>query len=264
MSRRLSFLGRCPILAVAAAELKNFWGGASAGVSLLVFLGLLGFFLYNSIASYVIDSLGAAARGQSLDAQVALFSQGLTHVPLILMLVTPLVTMRALAPFRRGGGLDFFQTLPIDGGVLILGQYTAALTSLFFLCLLALVPFAFLLLVNIGSPEILLTSALGLLLLASAFAAVGIGASAAFPSPVGAGLATLGLLGLMWVLGWAAPYTDDGLGRIWQGLAFAPRMVRFNMGLINPADLVFFALISLLGLVNASLWLGLRRYNGAD
>ncbi|MDL2259417.1 hypothetical protein LJB99_00865 [Deltaproteobacteria bacterium OttesenSCG-928-K17] len=257
-------LRRCPILAVASAELKNFWSGASAGVSLLVFLGLLGFFMYNSIASYVIDSLGAAARGQSLDAQAALFSQGLTHVPLILMLVTPLVTMRALAPSRRGGGLDFFQTLPLGDGTMVAGQYLAALTSLFLLCLLALVPFATLLLMDIGSPELLLTSAIGFLALSSAFAAIGLWASAAFPSPVGAGLATLGVLGLMWVLGWAAPYSEDGFGLIWRGAAFAPRMVRFVIGLVAWGDLAFFAAVSILGLANAKLWLGLRRHSGAD
>ena len=253
-----------PILTVAAAELRNFWGGAASGIALLVFLGMQGFFFYNNVASYILESLGAAARGLSIDATVSLFSQGLTHVPLVLMLVTPLVTMRSLAPFRRGGGLDFFQTLPVDGATMILGQYLAALLSLFLLSLLALVPFAALILLGIGSMEMLLTSALGFLALASAFAAVGLWASAAFPSPVGAGLATLGTLGMMWLLGWAAPYTADGFGKIWRELAFAPRIVRFVIGLITPADLLFFASLTFLGLFNARIWLDLRRQTGAD
>ena len=249
---------------MAGAELRNFWGGAGSGIALLVFLGMQGFFFYNSVAAYIMESLGAAARGFSLDATVNLFSQGLTHVPLVLMLVTPLATMRSLAPFRRGGGLDFFQTLPVDGGSMILGQYLAALTSLFILCLLALAPFAALVLLGIGSWAMLLTSALGFLALASAFAAVGLWASAAFPSPVWAGLATLGALGLMWILGWATPYSDDGFGRIWRELAFAPRTVRFIIGLVNPADLLFFVVLTVLALFNARLWLDLRRQTGAD
>ncbi len=253
-----------PVLAVMLAELKSFWSGAAAGVALLVFLGLLGFFFYNSVAAYVLDSLGAAARGLALDASLALFAQGLTHIPLVLMLVTPLVTMRALAPFRRGGDLDFLQTLPVDGGRLILGQFLAALASLAGLSLLALVPFACLLAAGLGSPALLLTSALGLLALAALFAAVGLWASAAFSSPVGAGLGTLGALGLMWVLGWAAPYTDNGLGLIWRGLAFSPRVERFIMGLVDPGDLLFFGALVVLALANARLWLNLRRSGGAD
>lgn len=255
---------RRPILAVAAAEFKICWGGATAGLALLVFLGIQGFFFYNNIVSYILESLGAAARGLSIDATATLFSQGLTQVPLALMLVTPLVTMRMLAPFRRGGGLDFFQTLPVDGAPLLLGLYLVALLNLFFLCLLALAPFAVLLLLGIGSSQLLLTSAIGFLALCSAFAAIGLWASAAFPSPVGAGLATLGVLGLMWVLGWASPYSDSGLGQIWRELAFAPRVVNFVVGLIKPADLLFFAVLTILGLINAHIWLGLRRHTGAD
>lgn len=253
-----------PVLAVAAAELNSFWSSFSSGVALLVFLGLLGFFFYNTLAAYVLDSLGAAARGMALDASVALFSQGLTHIPLVLMLVTPLVTMRSLASYRRGGDLDFFQTLPVDGGPLILGQYLAALISLTLMWSLALVPFAALILAGIGSVAILLTTGLGLLALSSSFAAMGLWASAVFPSPVGAGLGTLGGIGLLWALGWAAPYSEGGLGSLWAALAFAPRFSRLAVGLVNIGDLIFFGILTLAALFNARLWLNLRRQTGAD
>ncbi|MDR1045550.1 MAG: hypothetical protein LBP33_10605 [Candidatus Adiutrix sp.] len=250
--------------AVAAAELKSFWGGAPAGAALLVFLGLLGFFFYNSAAGYIVDSLAATARGLSLDASPALFSQGLTHIPLVLMLVTPLVTMRSLSAGRRGGHLDFFQTLPVDGLPLIAGQYLAAWLSLCLLCLLALAPFAALLPLGVGTWPILLIAALALFFLASFFAAAGLWASAAFSSPVGAGLGTLGLLGLMWVLGWAAPYSDSGWGLIWQGLAFAPRVGRAVLGQADLNDFLFFVFLTLTALFNARLMLALRRSGGTD
>ena len=255
---------RRSIAAVMLAELKIFWAGAPAGVALAVFLGLIGFFFYNSVASYVVDSLGAAAQGLALDASTALFAQGLTNIPLVLMLVTPLVTMRALSPFRRGGALDFFFTLPVGQWSFILGQYLAAWFSLGLLLILALVPFAFLVGAGVGSPVLLATSALGLWVLASAFAAVGLWASSLFPSPVAAGLATLGILGLMWVLGWTAPYADPEAASLWTGLAFAPRLVRFVLGQIAWSDLLFFAVLTVLGLVNARLGLELRRHSGAD
>jgi len=253
-----------PILAVTGAELKIFWTGASAGVALAVFLGLIGFFFYNSVTAYVADSLGAAAQGLALDASIALFSQGLTNIPLVLMLVTPLVTMRAFSPFRRGGALDFFLTLPMGDWAFIMGQFLAAWISLGLLSLLALAPFIFLTVSGVGSPALLLTSALGLFALASAFAAVGLWASSLFPSPVAAGLATLGLLGLLWVLGWTAPYADPAAASLWTGLAFAPRLVRFVLGQIAWPDLLFFAILTILALINARLGLELRRHSGAD
>ena len=255
-----------PVLTLTRAELRNFWGGAAAGVTLLVFLGLLGFFFYNSVVSYVVESLNATARGQALDPSPALFSQGLANIPLVLMLVTPLVTMRSLSPYRRGGGLDYFQTLPVGGRSLVAGQYLAAVFSLGFLSLLGVAPFTFLLGAGVGRPELLLTALAGLWALSSAFAAIGILASAVFPSPVGAGLATLGLLGLMWVLGWATPYTDSTLGLVdlWRGLAFAPRMTRLALGLVSLGDLFFFLAVTLLALINARLFLKARALSGVD
>ncbi|MDR2946064.1 MAG: hypothetical protein LBV79_04895 [Candidatus Adiutrix sp.] len=255
-----------PTLILARTELRNFWGGAAAGVTLLVFLGFLGFFFYNSVVVYVAESLSAAARGRSLHASPALFSQGLSNIPLALMLVAPLVTMRALSPHRRGGGLDYFQTLPLGGGTLVLGQYLAAVASLAFLSLLGLVPFACLLGAGVGRPALLLTALVGLWALSSAFAAVGVLGSAMFPSPAGAGLGTLGMLGLMWMLGWARPYTDSDLGLVdlWLNLAFAPRFTRFTLGLVDAGDLVFFLALTLLALLNARLFLRARGLSGAE
>ena len=255
---------RRALAAVVAAELTGFWGGAAAGLALLVFLGLSGFFFYNNVADYVLNSLGAAARGLQLDASLALFAQGLTHLPLVMMLVAPLATMRSLAAFRRGGHLDYLETLPLSYGTLILGHYLAAWLSLTLLALLGLAPFAVLLGLGLGEPATLLTAFLGLAALASSFAAIGLLASALFPGAMGACLATLGLLGILWVLGWATPYAGDGWGALWRGLAFAPRQNRFVLGLVEFRDLFFFAALTVLALGNAWLALARRRFGGAD
>jgi ABC-2 type transport system permease protein len=246
------------------AELTSFWGGGHAGLALLVFLGLSGFLFYNNLADYVLKSLEAAARGRTLDASLALFSQGLSHLPLVLMLVAPLTTMRSLASFRRGGHLDYLATLPAADGLIISGHYLAAWLSLNLLVLLGLAPFLVLAGLGLGGAGALVSAWIGLAALASVFAAVGLMASALFPGAAAAGLTTLGLLGLMWVLGWAIPQADDGWGALWQGLAFAPRHNRFVLGLIEGGDLFFCAALTVLALGNARLALGRRRFSGAD
>jgi hypothetical protein len=246
------------------AELISFWGGGHAGLALLVFLGLSGFLFYNNLTDYVLKSLDSAARGLSLDVSLALFSQGLSHLPLVLMLVAPLTTMRSLASFRRGGHLDYLATLPAADGLIIAGHYLAAWLSLNLLALLGLIPFLVLAGLGLGEAGALASAWVGLAALASVFAAFGLMASALFPGAAAAGLTTLGLLGLMWMLGWAGPYTDDGWGALWQGLAFAPRQNRFIMGLMVGSDLFFCAVLTLLALGNARLALGWRRFSGAD
>ncbi|MCL2028854.1 MAG: hypothetical protein FWG97_00305 [Deltaproteobacteria bacterium] len=261
--------GGIPLLqalgALMRAELTGFWGGGQAGLALLVFLMLSGFLFYNNLADFVLKSLDSAALGQSLDASLALFAQGLSHLPLVLMLVAPLTTMRSLASFRRGGGgLEYLATLPATDGLIIVGHYMAAWISLNLLVLLGLSPFLVLSAMGLGEPGTLISSWIGLAALASVFAAVGLMASALFPGAAAAGLAALGLLGLMWVLGWAWPHASDGWGALWQGLAFAPRQNRFILGLIEGSDLFFCAALTLLALGNAWLALGWRRFSGAN
>ena len=250
--------------ALLRAELTSFWGGGHAGLALFVFLGLSGFLFYNNLADYVLKSLDSAARGLSLDASLALFAQGLGHLPLVLMLVSPLTTMRSLASFRRGGHLDYLATLPATDGLIIIGHYLASWLSLNLLILLGLAPFAVLAALGLGGPGTLVSAWIGLAALASVFAAVGLMASALFPGAASSGLAALGLLGLMWVLGWAWPYADDGWGALWQGLAFAPRQSRFILGLIEVSDLVFCAVLTLLALGSARLALNRRRFSGEN
>ncbi|UQZ90110.1 hypothetical protein C4J81_13220 [Deltaproteobacteria bacterium Smac51] len=247
---------------VAGAELKSFWGGASAGLAVAVFLGLSGFFFYNGVADYVMGALLAASKGRALDASISLFSQGLTYISLVMMLVAPLVTMRSLTPARRGGRLDFFQTMPLNGPQIILGQYLSAFLSLAILIILALVPFVVLLAAGVGSLAVLFTAAAGLLALGSALAALGLMCSAASSSPMGAALGALGLGGLMWVLGWAAPYLDGLFGDIWSGLAFMPRISRFALGMLDGNDLLFFAVLTVAALLNAAVLLAARTGGG--
>lgn len=260
--RMRSIRGFRAVALVAAAELRCFWGGASAGLAIVVFLGLSGLFFYNGAADYIAGALLAAGRGRALDAGLALFSQGLSYIALIIMLVAPIVTMRSLTPNSRGGRLDFFQTLPLAGWQIIAGQYLAALFSLSLFIILALAPFAVLLLADVGSWRILLCAAVGLLAMGAALAAVGLLCSAASRSPIGAALAALGLGGLLWILGWAAPYMEGRLGELWQNLAFMPRVARFALGLLNFNDLFFFIALAAVALVNAAVFLAARSGGG--
>ncbi|MGL4208149.1 MAG: ABC transporter permease, partial [Candidatus Adiutrix sp.] len=217
---------------VAKAEIKIFWRSTAGGLALAVFLGFFGFFFYNGIYSYVLESLAQAARGRTLDASIALFSQALVQVGFVLMLVAPLVTMRSLASLKRGGHLDFYQNLGLSPLAMILGVYGAAFFNLGLMLLLSVPPFLVLLWAEVASPHLLISGYLGLFLLAGSFAALGVLASAIASSPMGAALVALGILGFMWMLGWAAPYMGGNFGVFWQGLTFSPRLSRFALGFV--------------------------------
>jgi ABC-type transport system involved in multi-copper enzyme maturation permease subunit len=237
-------------LALAGAELKAFWGGPSGGLALLVFLGLGGLWFYNSVAAYAIDNLRAMTRGGLADANLAIFSGGLANLGLLMALVTPLTTMRAFAGSDRGGHLDLWRSWPLGRWELALGLHLAAAASLAILAALGLAPFLALMAMGVGGWGALGASLLGLAMAAAAFPAVGLAVGALARTPLAAALATLGTLGLLWAMGFAAPYLPAGAGALIQGLAFGPRLARLAAGLLDLGDAAYF-----LALTAGGLWL---------
>jgi hypothetical protein len=70
------------------------------------------------------------------------------------------------------------------------------------------------------------------------------------PSPLAAALTSLGALASLWSLGWAAPYLPPWAAYLAQGLAIAPRLSHFALGLIDLNDVAYF-----LAMTGLSLWI---------
>jgi ABC-2 type transport system permease protein len=108
--------------------------------------------------------------------------------PSLFLFLVPAITMRLLAEERQLGTLALLLTKPIDEMGLVIGKFLAAVSLLF----LALVPtlFYYITLYFLGSPVgnldtgAILGSYLGLLLLGSAFAAIGMLASSLTESQI--------------------------------------------------------------------------------
>jgi ABC-2 type transport system permease protein len=239
------------VLRLARSEWLAFWTGGAGGLSALVFLVLSGLWLYNAAVDYSAMNMGAMARGRALDAGPALFSGPLAQLGLLLMLVAPIATMRPFAVFARGGHLDLLTAWPLTRWEIILGCFLASAASLSLLAVLSLAPYAALILLGVGGAKLLLCSLIGLLLLISAFTAVGLAVSSYSETPLGSALATLGALGVFWALGWAAPYLPEGPAALAQGLAFAPRLAHFTFGLIDLNDVAYFLCLTAAGLFAA-------------
>jgi ABC-2 type transport system permease protein len=232
-------------LTLARYEFASFWGGTGGALALLVFLGLEGLLFYNSVASYALANLGAMARGGAVDATLAMFSSGLADQGLLLALVSPLATMRAFSVSAQGGHLDLLASWPLGRTALILGLFLSASASLALLALLGLAPFVLLLSMGVGSLRLLASSAIGLACLVSSFAALGLAVGSFVRRPMATALVSLGLIGFMWAMGWAAPYLPSPAAALLQGLAFGPRLGHFTIGLVDLNDVLFFSVLTL-------------------
>ncbi|MDR1395726.1 MAG: ABC transporter permease, partial [Deltaproteobacteria bacterium] len=190
---------------LAFAEFRSFWTNPSGGLALLVFLVLAGFLFYNTVADYAASSAGSLSRGRFLNADLAVFSGGLANLGLVLLLVSPLTTMKAMAPYSQGGHLDLLTAWPLKPSEIVLAHFFSAFMILALMTVLSLLPFGIILFMGVGSAAVLLTSLAGFFLLIAAYTAIGLALASMTSSPLAAALTALGVLTFRWTLGLAAP-----------------------------------------------------------
>lgn len=165
----------------------------------------------------------------------------------LLLLAVPVVTMRALSDEHRT--LVLLLSAPVSATAIVIGKYLALLGYLAIaVVLVALLP---LLLLAGGALDLGLLGAqvLGLALLAAAFAALGLWMSSLARQPAVAATATFGILLLAWILSWRGPQDDvEGWARWVHYLSWQLHLDPLLRGLVDTADLAYFAIVALASL----------------
>ena len=171
----------------------------------------------------------------------------------VLLMATPLLTMRLIAEERRNHTMTLLTSAPISMTDIVLGKFLGLM--IFFCGVIFLVMVLSLSLLMGGTLDagLLLSNAVGLLLICACFAALGLYISSLTAQPAVAAAGTLGVLLGLWVMDIAA---DDG-GSIMRTLSLLKHYESFNRGLIDTFDLAYFSLFIITFLV-----LAIRRLDG--
>jgi ABC-2 type transport system permease protein len=171
----------------------------------------------------------------------------------VLLMATPLLTMRLIAEERRNHTMTLLTSAPISMTDIVLGKFLGLM--IFFCGVIFLVMVLSLSLLMGGTLDVglLLSNAVGLLLICACFAALGLYISSLTAQPAVAAAGTLGILLGLWVMDIAA---DDG-GSIMRTLSLLKHYESFNRGLIDTFDLAYFSLFIITFLV-----LAIRRLDG--
>lgn len=177
---------------------------------------------------------------------------------LVMMMLTPVFTMRLIAEERRNQTLPLLLSAPVSSGAIVLGKFAGLLA---FLWLIVLACAAMPLTLALGTPMdfgLLAANACGLLLLTASYCALGLYISSLTAQPIVAAIGALAVLAGLWQLESGAP---DG-SRILHGIAPTGHFQSFNGGLLDSGDLVYFLLFCGLFLLLAVRRLDYSRING--
>ncbi|GAB4290548.1 MAG: hypothetical protein Kow0083_03520 [Methylophaga sp.] len=165
----------------------------------------------------------------------------ISNAAIIILLISPLLTMRSIAEERRNETLPLLASAPLSMSQIVFGKY---LGNLGFFIILALLTLLMILSLTVGTTldyYLLGAGMLGLLLLIASFIAIGIYISSLTRQPSIAAVSTFAILFLLWIIDWAGNSAGDYSVLSWLSLLnhFEP----MTRGQINTQDLSFFAIV---------------------
>lgn len=182
----------------------------------------------------------------------------------LLVLSIPAITMRLLADEARMGTLELLLTAPVRDFELVAGKW---LGSLLFILTIVAVTLVFPIILNgLVSPgidqQLVISSYLGVILVAASFLALGVGISAVFTNQVAAFFVTLIVfVFLWWLIGFPAQVLQGSASEIFRYLDMKTHFYdSLNLGSIKLADLVYFFSLIALGLFVGTTAIETRRW----
>ena len=223
------------LLALTSRELKAFWYSPIAYVVGALFLLLQGFVFWLLIAA-----LNDPRTDPSFTVAQAFFGPTFFYSASVLIMV-PLLTMRAFSEEKRTGTIEFLLTAPVTDGQVVLAKFLGAwlayimlwaFTAPFFLFLRHLTPFDW-------GP--VLTGYLGTWLLGGVLIAVGLFASSLTRNQVIAAclsFVTLLLFFMIGILSWF--FHDPETAKLIQYLSLLDHLVDFSKGILDTQPVVLY------------------------
>jgi ABC-2 type transport system permease protein len=182
----------------------------------------------------------------------------------LLVLSVPALTMRLLSDEARMGTLELLLTAPLRDFELVAGKWLGAF--LFILTILAVTLVYPIILNSLVDPgidqQLMMSSYLGIILVAAAFLALGVGISALFTNQVAAFFVTLSAFVLLWwLIGFPASVLQGSASEVLQYLDMKTHFYNaLNVGNIKLADLIYFVSLIALGLFIGTTAIETRRW----
>ena len=218
------------ILAIMRKELQTFFYSPVAYIVFSSFLLVVGYLFWIVLVT----------------SKVATLQPLLYNAAFILLLVSPVLTMRLISEERRSKTIELLLTSPISPVEIVIGKFLAC-----FILYLMLIILTF------QYPGILWSYAqnldwgpiisgyIGIILLGAAFISLGLFASSVTENQVMSAMISFGGLLLFWLCGWAKTALENSLGEVLGKLSLFDRFSEFLKGIVDSGNVIFFLVFTI-------------------
>ncbi len=240
---------------IAIREFKSLFLSPLAWTVLAILQAILAYIFLTQVETFNLIQTKLAtiegAPGLTDIVVIPLFS----NAAIILLLVTPLLTMRLICEERRNKTLSLLMSAPISSADIIIGKYLGSLGLLLILVfLITLMPLSLLVGCELDIGK-LFSNLLALILLVTAFTSTGLFMSTIAGHPTVAAMGTFGVLLLLWILDWTTSMNDQR-SELFEYLSILRHFQNLQSGQLNTADISYFLLFTM-----SFLFLGIRSLN---
>jgi len=243
------------IWTIAKREYKIYFSSTLGYIVILLIVGTIGGVFALTLINLSSNPFGG---GQAPDSSIVTGPMGI-----LLIIAAPALTMRLLADEQRMGTLELMLTAPVRDWELVVGKWLGSL--LFLLTIIAMTTIFVLITHTMVTPgidqQVMLSGYLGVILLASASLAIGVGISSLFNNQFAAFFVSLFvLLFIMWWLIGVPAQLLPSSGEIFSYLDIKTHYFPFTEGIINLSSVVYFLSLTALGLFIGSVAIETRRW----
>ncbi|HUE38772.1 MAG TPA: ABC transporter permease subunit [Candidatus Binatia bacterium] len=221
-----------------------------------VFLCLCGWFFYSDLNFFTQFGFG-------MDILSNFFQLLFVDIATKAMTFTvPLLTMRLFAEERKLGTIELLFTYPMRDGEVVAGKFLAAAT-VFVIMLAATLTFPVYLYTIQPYPfGTTVAGYTGLVLLGLVFIAIGIFVSSLTDSQVVAGVFSLFLVGILWLMSWNEAAGGDQIMNFVKAFSTFDHFWNFSKGVVDSSDLLYYVFVAAFFIVLTLRSLESRRWRG--
>jgi len=248
-------------LVIARNELRRLFVQPLAWVLLTAVLVMLAYFFLLTLQGFLVLMPKIAGNPAAPGVTDLVALPLLRAIASVLLLIVPLLGMRAFAGDRQSASLPLLLSAGLSDSRVVLGKYLGLVAFLVLLIALTLaMPLSLQVATSLDLGR-LAAAALGLILFAAALAELALCASACTQQPaVAAGLALV-LNILLWMLDAGARYEGVSSNFV-NYLALPTHLEPFLHGIVATVDILYFVLLSAVALALATRRLAASRVRG--
>jgi ABC-2 type transport system permease protein len=226
------------IFTIALRELRSMFLSPLAWTVLATTQTILAWIFFTQIENFFSLQEELATMPNAPGVTDIVVAPVLEVASIILLMVSPLLTMRLISEERHNGTLTLLLSAPIHISEIVLGKFVGiVLFYLIFIAMIAMMPLSLLMGTDLDLGK-LAAGLVGLLLLLCSFASAGLFMSSLTSNPVVAAVSTFGLLLLLWLFDRSTMDAES----IFNYLSLTNHLTPMLRGILDSVDLMYFSL----------------------